>query len=200
MARYISSNAYLSVAVAWCGLFRFIARVCAYFFGSKSTLWTKCARQVAGKTADFSLQELTSSDLPPPLLLEIGNGPTVSLVSLESKQVLCSAHSPLEALRALNTAGTSKQAPPTNGHVKLPKGNLAVLVGCDGDVWEAAVAASTLREKVKELSGMDALPPVVLDRGAQAVSLVKLGKDVAHGEVICSAPAIADALAVLAVP
>ena len=80
--------------------------------------------------------------------------------------MLCSAHSPLEALRALNTAGTSKQAtgedgwcwdirvhnprvrilynlhdffgkaPPTNGHVKLPKGNLAVLVGCDGDVWE----------------------------------------------------------------
>ena len=28
----------------------------------------------------------------------------------------------------------------------------------------------------QELSGMDALPPVVLDRGAQAVSLVKLGK------------------------
>ena len=35
------------------------------------------------------------------------------------------------------------QAPPTNGHVKLPKGHLAVVAGCNGDIWEAPKGRSS---------------------------------------------------------
>ena len=35
------------------------------------------------------------------------------------------------------------EAPPTNGHVKLPKGHLAVVAGCNGDIWEAPKGRSS---------------------------------------------------------
>lgn len=144
------------------------------------------------------VQELTKSKMPPPLTLETKNEPAVSVVSLETKQVLCSAASTAELLTILSAASTSAtQAPPTNGHVKLPKGHLAVVAGCNGDIWEVAIQAGRLREKIKELSGMTSLPPLVMDREKNDVSIVKMGKDVAHGEVICSAPGLADVLAAL---
>jgi len=55
------------------------------------------------------VQELTKTDLPPALCLEIGSRPAVSLMELETKQVLCSATNVAEALAALHC----------NGHVKL---------------------------------------------------------------------------------
>eukprot|EP00435_Cladocopium_sp_Y103_P060985 s320_g22.t1 len=143
------------------------------------------------------VQELTKSKMPPPLTLETGNDPAVSVVSLETKQVLCSAASTAELLTILSAASTSATQAPTNGHVKLPKGQLAVVAGCNGDIWEAAIQAGRLREKIKELSGMTSLPPLVVDREKHDVSVVKMGKDVAHGEVICSGPGLAEVLAAL---
>ncbi|CAL1158526.1 unnamed protein product [Cladocopium goreaui] len=123
------------------------------------------------------VQELTKSKMPPPLTLETSNEPAVSVVSLETKQVLCSAASTAELLTILSAASTSAtQAPPTNGHVKLPKGHLAVVAGCNGDIWEVAIQAGRLREKIKELSGMTSLPPLVMDREKNDVSIVKMGK------------------------
>jgi len=144
------------------------------------------------------VQELTKADLPPALCLEIGSGPAVSLMALETKQVMCSATNVAEALAALSAPTSAPpQGSPTNGHVKLPQGDVAVIVGCNTDIWEAAVSATNLRQKIKELSGMTALPPLIMDRSQNDVSLVKMGKDVAHGEIICSAPDISAALAAL---
>eukprot|EP00434_Breviolum_minutum_P000853 symbB.v1.2.000751.t1/scaffold36.1/size400579/23 len=98
------------------------------------------------------VQELTKADLPPALCLEIGSGPAVSLMALETKQVMCSATNVAEALAALSAPTSAPpQGSPTNGHVKLPQGDVAVIVGCNTDIWEAAVSATNLRQKIKEI-------------------------------------------------
>jgi len=103
-----------------------------------------------------------------------------------------------EAVAALSSNGpaASASAAPVQA-VKL-KGDVALVVGCHGNVWEAAVSAGKLRQKMKDLSGMEALPPVVMESGqADGVSVIALGKDIKHSTVVCKAAGVSDALTAL---
>jgi len=76
--------------------------------------------------------------------------------------------------------------------------DVAVVVACKpGNIWEAAVEASALREKVQELYSKRMPPAVVLHaaaNGSAPVSLVTLGDD---PKVICSAASMSEAAAAL---
>mmetsp|Transcript_56929 Transcript_56929/g.117714 ORF Transcript_56929/g.117714 Transcript_56929/m.117714 type:complete len:547 (-) Transcript_56929:196-1836(-) len=155
---------------------------------------------VASQALRAKVQEVTSSNLPPALLLEGDkNGDAVSLVSLtQNNKVLCTVKGITEAVAALSSNGpaASASAAPVQA-VKL-KGDVALVVGCHGNVWEAAVSAGKLRQKMKDLSGMEALPPVVMESGqADGVSVIALGKDIKHSTVVCKAAGVSDALTAL---
>ena len=78
--------------------------------------------------------------------------------------MLCSAANVAEALAALS-APTSAAPPgsPTNGHVKLPQGDVAVIVGCNTDIWEVQFVDRLLHGKSLHLSVLSQLF-VFLDR------------------------------------
>jgi len=90
---------------------------------------------------------------------------------------------------------------PTGSVVALGEDVTVVLSGppkLGSDVFQAAVAAGALREKVQQLSGKAAPPAVVLHasspKGSAPVSLVTLGE---QRQVLCTAETVAEAAAAL---
>ena len=65
---------------------------------------------------------------------------------------MCPATNVAEALAALSAPTSAPpQGSPTNGHVKLPQGDVAVIVGCNTDIWEAQIVDRLLHGKSLQL-------------------------------------------------
>jgi len=164
---------------------------------------------VAASALRDKVKDITKSDTPPSVVLHMGaSASPVSLISLTSEKVICSAGDVTQAVSAISSSApapaSSSQAGAEAGgaDLALPKGeDIAIIMSCKtGDVWKAAVEAHELREKVQEASCLTSPPAVVFegpDSAAAAISLVSYPKDVPSGKVLCTAGALGEAMTAL---
>mmetsp|Transcript_16365 Transcript_16365/g.28727 ORF Transcript_16365/g.28727 Transcript_16365/m.28727 type:complete len:551 (+) Transcript_16365:69-1721(+) len=167
------------------------------------SLWD--AAVAAGALRD-KVKDITKSHAPPSVVLHMAANGTapVSLISLSSEKVICSAADVTQAAAAIGGSAAAPASQASRSSMTLPKGEeIAIIMSCKtgADVWKAAVQAHELREKIQEASCLTSPPAVVFEgpeSSAAAVSLVSFPKDSPSGKVLCTAGAVSEAVTAIA--